>query len=82
MNIIEELYYGNVVPNETNAKLSAELKELIKLLRENDNPEKVASYMFSLFLDYLRTHVPSQEKHAADPLESARRDLAASALPQ
>lgn len=29
MNIIEELYYGNVVPNETNAKLSAELKELI-----------------------------------------------------
>ena len=36
MNIIEELYYGNVVPNETNAKLSAELKELIKLLNRNE----------------------------------------------
>lgn len=45
--------------------------ELIELLRENDNPEKVAGYMFSLFLDYLRTHGPSQEKYAADPQESA-----------
>ncbi len=36
MNIIEELYYGNVVPNETNSKLSAELKELIKLLNRNE----------------------------------------------
>lgn len=44
---------------------------LIKLLRENDNPEKVAQYMLSLFLDYLHTHGPSQEKHAADPLVSA-----------
>ena len=45
--------------------------ELIELLRENDNPEKVASYMLNLCLDYLRTHGPSQEKHAAGPLESA-----------
>ena len=40
--------------------------ELIKLIRENDKPEMVASYMFNLFLDYLRTNGPSQEKHAAD----------------
>ena len=45
--------------------------ELIKLLRENDNPEKVAGYMLSLFLDYLRTHGPSQETPVAVPPESA-----------
>ena len=41
-------------------------RELINLLRENDNPEKVAGYMLSLVLDYLHTHVPSQEKPSAD----------------
>lgn len=46
-------------------------KELIKLLRENDNPEKVASYMLSLFLDYLHTHAPSQETPSADLREFA-----------
>ena len=37
-------------------------RELINLLRENDNPEKVANYMLSLFLDYLHTHAQAQEK--------------------
>ena len=46
-------------------------EELIALIRENDKPELVASYMLNLFLDYLHTHDPSQKKHAADPLESA-----------
>ena len=46
-------------------------RELIKILRENDNPEKVASYMLSLFLDYLHTHVPSQETPFADLQEFA-----------
>ena len=46
-------------------------EELIALIRENDKPELMASYMFNLFLDYLRTHGPSQEKHAVDPLVSA-----------
>ena len=46
-------------------------RELIKLLRENDNPEKVASYMLSLFLDYLHKHAPSQGIPSADPPESA-----------
>ena len=45
--------------------------ELIKLLHENDNPKMVAEYMLSLFLDYLRTHGPSQETPVAAPLESA-----------
>ena len=51
--------------------MSKNEEELIALIRENDKPELVASYMFNLFLDYLRTHGPYQETHAADPLESA-----------
>ena len=46
-------------------------RELIKLLRENDDQEKVASYMLNLFLDYLHTHAPSQETPSADLLEFA-----------
>ena len=46
-------------------------EELITLIRENDKPDLIVSYMLNLFLDYLRTHDPSQEKHAADPPESA-----------
>ena len=45
--------------------------ELVNLIRDSADPELVANYMFNLFLDYLRTHAPCQEKHAADPLESA-----------
>ena len=46
-------------------------RELIKLLRENDEPEKVASYMLSLFLDYLHKHAPSQETPVAELQEFA-----------
>lgn len=46
-------------------------KELIKLIRESVDPEEVASYMFSLFLDYLHTNAPSQENVLADQQESA-----------
>ena len=45
--------------------------ELFRVIYENDNPKKVGQYMVSLFLDYLRTHGPSQETPVADPLESA-----------
>ena len=46
-------------------------RELINLLRGNDNPEKVANYMLSLFLDYLHKHAPSQETLSADLREFA-----------
>ena len=46
-------------------------EELIALIRENDKPELMVSYMLNLFLDYLRTNDPSQEKHVADPPVSA-----------
>lgn len=45
-------------------------KELIEIIQNSSDPEKVANYMLNLFLDYLRTHAPSQEKPAAVLLES------------
>ena len=42
-------------------------QELINIVRESVNPEQVANYMFSLFLDYLRTHAPSQETPVVAP---------------
>lgn len=39
MNILEELYYGNVFPNEKCAKLDDETKELLSL--QNRNEEKL-----------------------------------------
>lgn len=44
---------------------------LLGIIRESEQPEKVAEYMFSLFLDYLRTHAPSQEIPSAVPPVSA-----------
>ena len=46
-------------------------RELLTLIRESENKEQVTSYMFSLFLDYLHTHAPYQEKPVVAPLESA-----------
>ena len=45
--------------------------DLINLIRDSADPELVAQYMLNLFLDYLHTHGPSQEKPSAAPLESA-----------
>lgn len=45
--------------------------ELISLIRNSEDPKKMAEYMFSLFSEYLRTHAPSQEKPSADLQESA-----------
>ena len=44
-------------------------QELINIVRESVNPEQVANYMFSLFLDYLRTHAPFQETPVVAPQE-------------
>jgi hypothetical protein len=46
-------------------------KELINIIEGSNDPEKVAEYMLNLFLDYLRTHGPSQETPSAVPQESA-----------
>ena len=46
--------------------------EFMKVIDESDNPEKVAKYILNLFLDYLRTASPSQERCAAAPQVSDR----------
>lgn len=46
-------------------------KELINIIRTSEDPQKVAEYMLNLFLDYLRTNAPSEEKAPASPRESA-----------
>jgi hypothetical protein len=51
--------------------MNANETELINIIRNSTNPEKVATFMFNLFLDYLRTHAPSQETPSAAPRESA-----------
>lgn len=44
--------------------------ELIALIRNSSDPEKVANYMLNLFLDYLRTLSPAQEKPSVDLQET------------
>lgn len=46
MNILEELYYGNIVPNEKCAKFDDEVKVLLKLL--NRNEEKLTATLTEL----------------------------------
>lgn len=46
MNTLEDLYYGNIVPNEKCAKLDDEVKELLKLL--NRNEEKLTTILTEL----------------------------------
>ena len=41
MDILEDLYYGNLFPNEKVSKLDDEMKELLGLL--NRNEEKLAA---------------------------------------
>lgn len=36
MNILEELYYGNIAPNEKCARLNSEVTKLLKLLNRNE----------------------------------------------
>ena len=38
---------------------------LLQLIRESEKPEKVAGYVITLCLDYLRTHGPAQENMVA-----------------
>ena len=46
-------------------------QELISIIRNSEDPDKVAVYAFNLFLDYLHKHGSSQENTSAVPRESA-----------
>jgi hypothetical protein len=62
----------NDVTNSKGAEIMTDNeKELINIIEGSNDPEKVAEYMLNLFLDYLRTHGPSQETPSAVPQESA-----------
>lgn len=61
MNIIEELYYGNVIPNEKHAKLSDEIKELLKLLNRNED-------------DFLKT-LSDEQKIIFEKLKDCNREI-------
>jgi hypothetical protein len=45
--------------------------EMINIIRNSNDPEKVANYFFEIILNYLHTNAPSQEKHVDVPSEFA-----------
>ena len=47
--------------------MTSDERELITLINESVDPEKVRNYMLNLFLDYLRTHAPSQDTPVVAP---------------
>ena len=53
MNILEELYYGNVFPNEKCAKLDEQTKELLSLLGHTN-----ASFTLDTY-----THITTDMQH-------------------
>lgn len=57
-NIIEELYYGNIEPQELNSELSAKLKNKLSKLTENEEQltAKLTTEDKELFLDYANTY--------------------------
>lgn len=45
--------------------------ELLSIINNSSDPQKVGEYALSLFLDYLHTHGSSQDNFSAVPQESA-----------
>lgn len=63
----------NGVKNSKGAETMTDYKvEFMKVIDESEEPEKVATYILNLFLDYLGKSLPSQEKPAAVPPVSDR----------
>ena len=57
-NIIEELYYGNIEPQELNSELSAKLKNKLSKLTENEEQltAKLTDEDKEMFIDYVNTY--------------------------
>ena len=66
----QKVFYNGLKNSKGAETMKDNEKELIDIIRCSEDPAKVSEYFFSLFLDYLRTHGPSQEKPSADPRES------------
>lgn len=71
---LSETVCEHIIKSERNKEgltMTDNEKELINIIRTSEDPQKVAEYMLNLFLDYLRTNAPSEEKAAVSPRESA-----------
>ena len=57
-NIIEELYYGNIEPQELNSELSAKLKNKLSKLTENEEQltAKLTDEDKEMLIDYVNTY--------------------------
>ena len=57
-NIIEELYYGNIEPQELNSQLSAKLKNKLSKLTENEEQltAKLTDEDKEMLIDYVNTY--------------------------
>ncbi|MBE6772211.1 MAG: hypothetical protein E7547_08715 [Ruminococcaceae bacterium] len=57
-NIIEELYYGNIEPQELNSELSSKLSKKLNALTEKEEQltAKLTNENKELFLDYVNTY--------------------------
>lgn len=47
--------------------LSNDERELLSIIKNSTDPEKVAAYALNLFLDYLRKHGSSQDDSCERP---------------
>ena len=66
MNIIEELYYGNINPNDKTFDRNSEYGELWQII--SDNEEKLSAYI---------NNIPTitEEQHLFSQLMNAQREL-------
>ncbi len=57
-NIIEELYYGNIYPQELNSELTNKLKKKLNKLADKEDvlTERLTGSDKDMFLDYARTY--------------------------
>lgn len=73
VNCQKVVYNGlNLTKNSEEEKMKDYKVEFMKVIDESEEPEKVATYILNLFLDYLGKSSPSQEKPAAVPPVSDR----------
>ena len=57
-NILEELYYGNIEPQELNSKLSGKLSKKLNALTEKEEQltAKLTDEDKEMFIDYVNTY--------------------------
>ncbi len=74
-NIIEELYYGNIEPQELNSELTLKLKKKLSSLAEKEEQltAKLTGEEKELFLSYVRNYIEFSTMGNADSFISGFR---------